>query len=56
MEGFEPTTFGAQDQCSTTKLHLVNGSRGIRTHGLNKSNCFQDRHHKPLGHTSSFEI
>lgn len=60
MEGFEPTTFGTQDRRSTAKLHLaflINnfyGSSGIRTHGFFISNCFQDRYHKPLGHTSFF--
>jgi hypothetical protein len=60
MEGFEPTTFGTQDRRSTAKLHLgflnnyFYGSSGIRTHGFFISNCFQDRYHKPLGHTSLF--
>lgn len=57
MKGFEPPTFDAQDQRSTAELHLEkSGSSGIRTHGFFQNVCFQDRYHKPLGHTSGILI
>ena len=50
-KSFEGKEIGTDSQ--SLSVPIINGGGGIRTPGTSLHNGFQDRHHKPLGHSSS---